>query len=269
MITLIGNWKMAPEKQSQALSLAKASGAIAKLYKKDIAVVVCPPAAHLQAVAKCKIASLGIGGQSAAAHAGIAQTGLVSASMIKDAGAGYCLVGHSESRARGESNEAVAAIVGELLAKNIQPIVCIGEKERDDHGWYLSVIKEQVESVVSTVPKAAFKRIIFAYEPVWAIGAHALREATPEECREIIIYIRKIIADMLGNKLAANIPVLYGGSVNAQNAASFIDNGTANGLLVGRVSLDAKAFGALVKSLIKAKPAPVRTPKAKNENTKK
>ena len=254
MITIIGNWKMAPEKQSQAIALAKASGALAKAHKKHVAIAVCPPAVHVQSVARLKIAALGLGGQSVSGNPAIAQTGLMSAAMLRDAKAGYCLVGHSESRARGETNEAVVASTKELLAKNIQPVVCIGEKERDTHGWYLGVIKEQVESVIAATPKPLLKRLMFAYEPVWAIGSQAVREATPEECREIITYIRKLIADMVGDKVAAAMPILYGGSVNPQNAASFIDDGMANGLLVGRVSLDVKAFGALAKSLVPAVP---------------
>ncbi len=248
MILLVGNWKMAPEKSTEAITLAKKTLAIARTYKK-IKIVSCVPAIHLPFIAKQIKTTLAFGGQSVASSPDIAQTGLTSAGMIKSYGAQYCIVGHSESRARGESDESVATQTQNLLQKKITPIVCVGEKERDAHGWYLSAVKDQVEKVVSAIQKSQLKQLVIAYEPIWAIGSKAVREATPIECREMVIFIRKVIADLVGEKESQKVTILYGGSVNEQNAASFITEGGAQGFLVGRVSLDARRFGLLAKNI--------------------
>jgi triosephosphate isomerase len=251
MILLVGNWKMAPEKSTDALVLAKKTLEIAKTYKKNIKTVICVPAIHLPFLTKSVKNTLSIGGQGISSSIEIAQTGLISAGMLKSYGATYCIVGHSESRSRGESDTDVLGSAGFILQKGITPIICVGEKERDNHGWYLSTVKSQVETVILGLPKAQLKKIVFAYEPIWAIGSNAAREATVAECREMVIFIRKVISDATDIKTANSISILYGGSVNEQNAPSFILEGGAEGLLVGRVSLDAKRFGQLAKVLSK------------------
>jgi triosephosphate isomerase len=248
MIFLIGNWKMAPEKPQQAIDLAKKTLAIARTYKKTLTTIACVPFIHIASIAK-QVKTLPLGGQAVAKNSEVAQTGLVSASMLKAHGATYCIVGHSESRARGESDQDVAEQTMRLLEKGIAPIICIGERERDEQGWYLSVVKDQLESVLATIPDAAIKKIMIAYEPVWAIGKNAIREATPAECLEMIIFTRKILADHVGEKAAAKVPVIYGGSVDEKNAQQFISDGGAQGLLVGRVSLEPKRFGAIAASI--------------------
>jgi len=249
MVLLVGNWKMAPEKSVEALSLAKKIVGTARLYKKTVATVLCVPTIHLPLLTKHIKSIVSIGAQGVAALPDIAQTGLVSEGMLRSYGAKYCIVGHSESRARGETDAQVLSASVALVQKKIIPIVCVGEQERDAHGWYLSTVKSQVESIVVGVPRLQLKNIVFAYEPIWAIGSGAAREATVSECREMIIFIRKVIADSVGEKIANSIRIVYGGSVNEQNAATFIVEGGAQGLLVGRVSLDAKRFTALTKTI--------------------
>ncbi len=248
MLVLVGNWKMAPQKAAEAQKLATKSLSLAKQYKKKLSLIICPPSIHIPTATKVSKALL-VGGQGVAAANEVAQTGLVSAQQLRAAGAAYCIVGHSEARARGESNESVAAQVQRLLENKITPIVCVGETARDHQGWYLSEVKDQLESFLHHVPRAALKRLIIAYEPVWAIGKDAAREATPAECHEMIIYIRKIVADVFDTKAGDALQVLYGGSVNEKNAITFISEGKANGLLVGRVSLEPKRFAALAASI--------------------
>lgn len=240
---------MAPEKTTEAQKLAKSVLAIKKKYKKGLSIVVCPPFVHISSVAKVS-KSLIIGGQSVSETFDIAQTGSVSAGMLKSFGVQYCIVGHSEARARGESNDMVAQQVVRLLEKKVTPIVCVGENVRDHQGWYLSVVKDQLESFLSVLSKPMLKNIVLAYEPIWAIGKDAVREATVLECREMIIFIRKIISDHFGQKAGDAVRILYGGSVDDKNAKNFITEGSAGGLLVGRVSLDPKRFGALASSLV-------------------
>lgn len=249
MILLIGNWKMSPEKSVDALSLGKKTLEIARSHKKSLKIVVCTPAIHLPLLTKNIKTTLFVGGQSVSSSTEIAQTGYISVGMLKSYGSSYCIVGHSESRARGETDQQVVDATNLLVQKKIIPVICVGEKERDAQGWYLSAVKEQVEKVVLNVPKTSLKNLVFAYEPIWAIGSGAAREATVAECREMIIFIRKVIADAVDQKTANSISIIYGGSVNEQNATSFVIEGGANGLLVGRVSLDSKKFGVLAKSL--------------------
>lgn len=245
---LIGNWKMAPGNTLKAVSLAKKIKNIANINKKNLFVIVCPPFVYLNSISK-QVKNLNIGAQTVAPLDSIAQTGLVGVEMLKSFGTKYCIVGHSELRARGEDNESTKKQVTLLLSKNIKPILCVGEKERDNHGWYLSSVKEQIETALSGVQKNALKNIIVAYEPVWAIGNNAERVATPSECQEMVIFIKKIISDMYGEKVSNTIPILYGGSVDEKNAINFVTSGNADGLLVGRVSLDPKRFGEIAKSI--------------------
>ena len=248
MNILVANWKMAPDTPSQAISLAKATAHIAKKYKKTISLIACVPFIHLATVQKVA-KSLVVGAQGVAGKSDIAQTGLVSAAMLKGYKAAYALIGHSETRDRGEGVETIKAALDALLEKKITPILCVGEKERDSQGWYLSTIKEQLESALRDVSKAALKKIILAYEPVWAIGKNAVREATTAECQEMMIFIRKIVSDLYDDKTATGVVVLYGGSVHEDNAGTFISEGKANGLLVGRVSLEAKRFAKIAAAI--------------------
>jgi triosephosphate isomerase len=250
MIYLIGNWKMAPEKNTQVVDLVKKTNDIAKLYKKNLTLIICPPAVFLATVVKNIKAPLLVGVQGVAGTDAIAQTGLISAGMMKDSGAQYCIIGHSEMRARGETNAQVKDQLDRIFEKKLLPIVCIGEKSRDEQGWYLSEVKDQLESIFAGLTPLQAKKVIIAYEPVWAIGAAAERAATPAECREMTIFICKFLTDTYGEKVAKTIPVIYGGSADEHNAKSFITEGSVSGFLIGRVSLDAKRLTAVAKTIV-------------------
>lgn len=248
MILLIANWKMAPETPKQAIALAKATATIAKTYKKHLQLITCVPSVHLTTT-HASAKTLVLGSQDVAATAVVATTGGVSATMIKGVGATYSIVGHSETRAGGDTNDTVKQKIDHILSAKLMPILCVGEKERDDHGWYLSTIKDQLESAFAGVAKPTLKRCIIAYEPVWAIGATATREATPVECQEMILFIRKILSDLYDEKVAKTIPIVYGGSVTEDNARAFVTDGGADGLLVGRVSLEPKRFAKIAQRI--------------------
>lgn len=248
MILLVANWKMAPDTPKSASALAKATTTIAKTYKKQVQVVACAPHIHLVGV-HAAAKTLLIGSQDVAATAVVASTGNISAAMVKASGATYSIVGHSETRAMGDTNDIVKQKIDQALAAKLTPILCVGEKERDDHGWYLSTIKDQIESAFTGIAKPTLKRFVIAYEPVWAIGATATREATPVECQEMVLFIRKLLSDLYDEKVAKTIPVLYGGSVSEENARAFVTDGGADGLLVGRVSLEPKRFTKIAQRI--------------------
>ncbi len=239
---------MSPEKKEQADTLLKEYKQFAKEYKKIASFVICPPAVFFERLGKNN-KTVALGGQQSAFFENPAQTGMVSPGMLKSVGVSYAIVGHSEVRARGMTNKEVVDATLLLLDKKITPIVCLGEKVRDKDGFYISEIKEQVESLVKGVGPKSFSKVIIAYEPVWAIGTHAVREATVAECQETVMFIRKIIADLVSDKVAKGFTILYGGSVNEVNAKEYLIEGNTQGLLIGRTSLDAKKMKKLLQSL--------------------
>lgn len=247
-ILVVGNWKMAPEKSIEVQKIAKTANTLARTHKKNVTIVICPPFPFLSLASK-QLTIAKIGAQSVSQYTDIEHTGLVSAAMLKQIGATHVIIGHSEARAVGTTNEAVHEQLLCLLEKNITPILCVGEDMRDSQGWYLGSVKEQLETALAGVVKSALKKIVIAYEPVWSIGNDAQREASAEECAEMVLYLRKILRDRYDEKTSRLPKIIYGGSVNEKNAKSFISDGKADGLLIGRASLDSKRFTKLVRSI--------------------
>jgi len=245
---IVANWKMNPQSQKEAEVLFKAFYTIVN-NKKDTKVIVCPPFPYLIISQKFKSKKILLGAQNVSQKAEGSYTGEVSIRMLKDMKVNYIIVGHGEERALGETNEIINEKILNLLRLKIVPILCVGEREKDKEGFYLSFVQEQIKRCLSTVPKAQIKNIIIAYEPIWAIGKNAVREATKEEFMEMKIFIKKVISDIYDAKIAHSIPILYGGSVNPKNAKLFIKEGGADGLLVGRDSLNPKNFGAILKAI--------------------
>jgi triosephosphate isomerase len=125
----------------------------------------------------------------------------------------------------------------------------VGESTRDRDGFFLSFVGEQIKESLKGVTRRELKNIVIAYEPLWAIGANATREATKEEFMEMKIFIKKVISDIYDSKIAHGITILYGGSVNSQNAKTFVETEVADGLLVGRDSINPKKFGAILNAI--------------------
>ncbi len=242
---IVGNWKMNPESLNKAKVIFNS---IVKYIKgvKGVEVVICPPYPFLCIGDKLKIKNINIGAQGVSEELKGSYTGEVSIKMLSSLGLKYVILGHSENRAKGETNISINKKVLLTLKAKITPIICIGEKDRDDNGFYLAYVKHQLLESLSSVPRSQIKNIIIAYEPIWAIGGDSLREATKDEFVEIQIFIKKIISDLYDIKIASITRVIYGGSVNPLNAKEFLDNG-ASGLLIGRSSLSPKKFGDIIK----------------------
>ena len=175
-----------------------------------------------------------------------AHTSGVTASMIKSVGASFCIIGHSEVRRAGDDEEIIQKKVAMIIAKKMTAIVCVGEEERDKDGRYLEHIEKQIKSALALVHKDDVKKIVIAYEPLWAIGGSV--GATEEECFEVIISIRRTLTSMVGIEVAKKVLVLYGGAVTEENAHSFITKGGADGLLVGRASWKPETFITLIEN---------------------
>ena len=236
---VIGNWKMNPVSFKEAEKLfVGSSKLIAGIKKTEI--VACPPVLYLNKLKKHS-RKLALGAQNVFYEESGAFTGEVSAEMIYGLGARYVILGHSERRAMGESNEDINKKIKSALSVGLTPILCVGEKVRDENHEYLNIIKEQLELDLKNVLRESLSKIIIAYEPVWAIGKNAVREATSAEFLEMKIFIKKVLSGTFGVK--AKVPrIIYGGSVNSKNSTSFLQEGEADGFLVGRDSLDPKKF---------------------------
>ena len=229
---ILGNWKMSFNKLGEAKKqidlIKKQSGRL-----KNTVVVIAPSFPHIAPLFS-KSVKLNFAGQDCSLKDGGAYTGEVSAKMLKDLGCGFVIVGHSERRAMGETNEVVAEKVGTALTARIKPIICIGESERDDGGKYLNVLRDQLFASMVKVQRGDLLDIIIAYEPVFAIGAS--KAMATEEIHQTVLYLRKLLAEKYGKDLAQSILIVYGGTVNKENASGILNTGVVDGLLVGRVS---------------------------------
>ena len=173
-------------------------------------------------------------------------TGEVSAPMLLDAGCRYALIGHSERRRwSGESNEDVNRKAKAALRAGLFPVVCVGETldEREAEQTF-SVIRRQLKEGLNNISADDIRRAIVAYEPVWAIGTG--KTATPGQADEAHDFIRQFLERIYGKEVAAEIPILYGGSVNPENAGSLMAQKDIDGLLVGGASLDAVSFRKII-----------------------
>ena len=236
---VVGNWKMnGGTAQNAALLSALAAGWAAGA---DREMAVCVPFPYL-AQARDLLAGSAIrwGAQDVSEHASGAYTGEVAAAMIAEFGARYALAGHSERRQyHGERDEQVAAKAGAALAAGLTPIVCVGETLAErEAGQTRAVVSRQIDAVIAALG-ASIGRTVVAYEPVWAIGTG--RTATPEQAQEVHALLR----GRLASAGAADVKLLYGGSVKAANAASLFGMPDVDGGLVGGASLDAREFLAI------------------------
>lgn len=244
---VIGNWKMNPNtlKDAEALNdgIRKRLGSI----KKAVA-VICPPTiffAKLKSKTSSKKFFYGL--QNVGKDTSGAYTGETSVLMAKNIGAAYCIVGHSERRAMGETDEEVSKKIGLLLKEKIRPVLCVGEPKVDEQAGHLSFVKAQLVKGLAGVSPADITQVIIAYEPLAAIGAK--HPVTSYEIHQRNIFIKKVLADLYGKAKAFDVTILYGGSVNAENAKELVSGGEVDGLLVGRSSLDAAEFIGILKAM--------------------
>lgn len=211
-------------------------------------IMVAPAFTALKAVAdRFDGSNIEVGAQNIAAEAGPgAFTGEVSATMIRDAGARLCIIGHSERRLYyGETDESVSQKTRVALAADLRPIVCVGECLEDrDAGRAEAVIGEHLSGSLRNLTVTDAARIIIAYEPVWAIGTG--RTATPETAQQMHAFIRSRVREMCGDRVADGVRILYGGSVKPDNIASLISEVDIDGALVGGASLEADTFARIV-----------------------
>ena len=234
-----GNWKMNGLRASLA-EIEAMGAAYDEALRARTELIVCPPAT-LIALARDIAArgGLGLGGQDCNAAPCGAHTGDISAEMLKDAGAAYVIVGHSERRSgHGETDADVEAKAAAALRAGLTPIICVGETltEREG-GEALSVVGAQIEG---SLPADAPSHVVVAYEPVWAIGTGLT--PTAEDVAEMHAFARARIEARLGRGRSEQVRILYGGSVKPSNANELMRVANVDGALVGGASLTAEDF---------------------------
>lgn len=245
---IVANWKMNPATLKEASKLYEETKR-ASLAAKNVSVVVAPPAVFLRDLAAAtKGAKVPLAAQNVHFEKSGSYTGEISIPQVADAKASYVIVGHAERRALGETNEEAGKKVAAVLEAKLTPILCVGEKTRTPAGEHFVFVKEQLRAGLQHVSPAKIGKVIIAYEPVWAIGA--AQPMSPRDMHEMSIFIRKAIVEKYGD-LGMNITVLYGGSVDAASAPLMLRDGDVKGLLVGRASVDGKAFAELLAAASK------------------
>lgn len=251
---IVGNWKMNPVDGKTAATWFKKAQTQALKYKISVETVICPPAVYLESLQSLVTdRACVLGAQDCFWENSGSYTGEISPEMIFNAKARYVIIGHSERRNLGETDETINAKIQKILQFPLSVIVCVGEKKRSDNGVHFKEIKKQITQALSGISTEQLSRVVIAYEPVWAIGKDAVRSATADESFEMITVIRRIITDLYNPEVGQEITVLYGGSVTSESSDDFLDNGGADGLLVGRASLDPKEFGNIISRASKLK----------------
>lgn len=247
---MAGNWKM-NKTMSEAIVLTQQ---LCNQYNRkwdNVDIVVCPPSIDIKSVYtvidfdKTKIA---VGAQNVHWEESGAFTGEISIPMIKEAGCEFCIVGHSERREMfNETDISVNLKVKALIEADIAPIVCVGESlSMRDSGDYVGFIVAQVRAAFAGLDEADMKKVVIAYEPIWAIGTG--RTATPEQAEEVCAAIRATIADMFGKGVADACRVLYGGSMNVGNVESLLAQPNIDGGLIGGAALQSDSFRQLIEA---------------------
>lgn len=240
---------------SQAIELS--NGLKRELFKIDpqaIDIVLCPPFTVLTEVAEViQGSNMMLGAQDLYWEDEGAFTGEVSAPLLKDGGAQFVIIGHSERRQFFcETNETVNKKIRAALRNTLTPIVCVGENlsERETNDTF-KVVKSQCENSLKGLTKEEMAGIVIAYEPVWAIGTG--KTATPAQAQEVHGFIRKLLTDMFDEEIAQGIRIQYGGSVKPENISELMVQPDIDGALVGGASLKLDSFAQIVKKASEVK----------------
>ncbi len=240
---VVGNWKM----NGVSADLSEAAEVAADNPDSDCEILICPPAALISRMSNILAESaVKIGGQNCHHMDSGAHTGDISAAMLVDAGADYVIVGHSERRHNhAETNELIHQKILSAWRAGLNTIVCVGETEADRlKGREQSVVRKQIQECVPVSSKSA--NVVIAYEPVWAIGTG--RTASSMEIETMHAFIRRQCISYFGKYVGKSVRILYGGSINAANAASIFAINNVNGALIGGASLKATDFNAVIRS---------------------
>jgi triosephosphate isomerase len=248
-LIIAGNWKM---NKTVAEALDLVAGMKRDLRGvKEVDIVVCPPFTALSEVSKAIInTNIRLGAQNMSEHNFGAYTGEIASGMLKEFSVRYVILGHSERRQyQKEGDDLIAKKALAAHGTALKPIVCVGEtlSERES-GKTEKVLETQVRGSLAGLSKTQVEETVIAYEPVWAIGTG--KTATTAQAQEAHLFIRRLLADMLGDMVARRVRIQYGGSVKPSNARELMSQPDVDGALVGGASLELRSFADIVKNSI-------------------
>lgn len=258
MKLVIANWKMNPQTLTEAEGIFNSIKNEIKTVK-NVEVVICPPFVYLEklAVSVSVGDAFSFGAQNCFWEKSGVYTGEISPLMLKDLGAKYVIIGHSERRRYlGETDEMIAQKVKAVLENGLKPILCIGEtREQRENGLTAETIKKQLEKDLNQISNSELQisnsEIIVVYEPVWAISSGRVgagNPCLPEDAAKAVSFIRDKLAEMFNREIADNIRIIYGGSVVSDNVAGYLQKKGIDGVLPGAASLNAVEFIKLIKN---------------------
>lgn len=240
---IIGNWKayVTTEKAAKAIC-AKAKA------KKSARVVLAPPAVFFSLVKSEKAKGVALGAQDVFWEAEGAYTGATTTAMLKEMGATYVIIGHSERRMyAGETDAMVNKKVQAAVRAGMTAVICVGEREREDPKAVPALVGEQVRAALTGVARQKLGQIIIAYEPIWAIGTGIAD--TPNDALSAALYIRQAASDLFGAQNARGLAVIYGGSVSPENVAQFVHQEGIDGVLIGKASASGDTFAKILANI--------------------
>jgi triosephosphate isomerase len=242
---IVGNWKANPSTALEAKKLLKQIKQKTARIRNADCWIAAPYIFVSDLRGGVSRGKLKIGVQYVSQFGGGSHTGEVTASMAKSVGASFAIVGHSERRALGETDEEINKQIMSALGAGLEVVLCVGEKERDLEGVYLSFITKQLEKAFTGIVPRDLGKIHIAYEPVYAIGKTSDFALKSSDVHEMVIFIRKFLSERFNRTRAESMRVLYGASVERDNAHDLVRNGNVDGLLVGHASLDAEEFATI------------------------
>ncbi|MCB1180786.1 MAG: triose-phosphate isomerase [Chlamydiia bacterium] len=243
-VVIAGNWKMY-KNRNEAMHFIETLAPLVK--ESQVLIYLSVP---FTAIASCvelvkKLdSSIMIGAQNMHDAKEGAFTGEIAAEMLKDVGASFVILGHSERRLHfGESNEFINKKVHKALESGLRPILCVGET-LEERERMKTILEEQISKSLADLSADMIKPLILAYEPVWAVGTGKV--ACPSEAEEAHAFCRKVLSEQFGDEIASMLPILYGGSVKPENSAVLLEENDIDGLLVGGASLSAEVFNQII-----------------------
>jgi len=257
---IIANWKMNPQSQQEALELVGAirngidsqhpNHPMGHCVNTDI--VFCPPFVFMEKIKQVLNRSkIALGAQNVFYENSGTFTGEISAQMLKDMGCECVILGHSErKRCFFESMEDVNKKIISVLKAEMIPVVCLGDESSADENEKLNGVDDQLEIVLQNIPKEKLNKIIFVYEPAWAISDGKKPSTVLPSSNDVLsakLLVQKFLSSIIGKKKASMAKIIYGGSVNSKNVAEYIGDSLMDGALVGGASLRAKEFIKIIK----------------------
>lgn len=245
---IVANWKMNPQTLRDLKKIFN-DFKKQKINYTNKTVVFCPPTIFLRDIKSMYSGSkIFFGVQDVHFEEEGQFTSDTSIAMVKDAGARFVILGHSEVRQKGESDEIISKKVFKALKEDLHVLLCIGEKVHDAQATYLNIIAEQLRIALTYVSPGLVKKLNIVYEPVWTIGK-GNRAMNTHDIHFMNLFIKKELMNKFGKTIGSYIPVLYGGSVDSENTKAIIEEGMVDGLLVGRASLNPGEFAKIINAV--------------------